>query len=135
MTSCTCIICRMFWLSVRLVPKLFGARVILDLHDPMPELMRSIYQLPRNHWLVQLLVWLERWSVAFADLVLTPNTAFRDLFISRRHRPEKIKIVMNSPETNLFDPARFPSDAAPRSEEERFIQTHVSRPYCGTPRP
>jgi glycosyltransferase involved in cell wall biosynthesis len=99
-----------------LVPKLFGARVILDLHDPMPELMRSIYQLLPNHWLVRVLVWLERWSIAFADLVLTPNTAFRDLFVSRGHRPDKIKIVMNSPEADLFDPARFPSDAATRSE-------------------
>src|SRR4029077_3983393 len=26
-----------------LVPKLFGAKVILDLHDPMPELMMTIY--------------------------------------------------------------------------------------------
>src|SRR5678810_277782 len=29
-----------------LVPKLFGAKVILDLHDPMPELMQTIFSLP-----------------------------------------------------------------------------------------
>ena len=99
-----------------LIPKLFGARVILDLHDPMPELMRSMYQLPLNHWLVRTLVWLERRSIAFADLVLTPNTAFRDLFVSRGCRPDKIKIVMNSPQTDLFDPTRFRCEAATRSE-------------------
>ena len=99
-----------------LVPKLFGAKVILDLHDPMPELMRSIYQLPPNHWLILTLLWIERWSVAFADLVLTPNIAFRDLFVARGCRPNKIKIVMNSPERDLFSPTRFRSEAAARSE-------------------
>jgi hypothetical protein len=28
-----------------LVPKLFGAKVILDQHDPMPELMRTIFNM------------------------------------------------------------------------------------------
>ena len=28
-----------------LVPKLLGAKVILDLHDPMPELMQAIFGL------------------------------------------------------------------------------------------
>ncbi len=27
------------------MPKLFGAKVILDQHDPMPELMRTIFSL------------------------------------------------------------------------------------------
>ena len=34
-----------------LVPKLFGAKVILDQHDPMPELMRTIFNLEeRQLW-------------------------------------------------------------------------------------
>jgi hypothetical protein len=28
-----------------LVPKLLGAKVVLDLHDPMPELMEAIFNL------------------------------------------------------------------------------------------
>ena len=28
-----------------LVPKLFGSKVLLDLHDPMPELIQCIYNL------------------------------------------------------------------------------------------
>lgn len=43
-----------------LVPKLRGTPVILDLHDPMPELMMSIYRLRADHWLVRLLRRLER---------------------------------------------------------------------------
>lgn len=35
-----------------IVPKLLGARIILDLHDPMPELMMTIFDAltcPRFH--------------------------------------------------------------------------------------
>ncbi|HSS97244.1 MAG TPA: glycosyltransferase [Terriglobales bacterium] len=85
-----------------LVPKLLGARVILDLHDPMPELMMSIYNVGPDATFVRWLRRLEKFSIAFADFVLTPNKAFRNLFVSRGCRPEKIQIVMNSPESKIF---------------------------------
>jgi len=84
--------------------KLRGSRVILDLHDPMPELMTSIYNLSPTHWLVSLLRVLERWSIGFSSVVLTPNITFKTLFTSRSCRPEKMQIVMNSPQTEIFDP-------------------------------
>ncbi len=91
------------------VAKLLGAKVVLDLHDPMPELMMSIYQLREESLSVRILKLLERWSIRSADLVLTPNVAFRELFISRSCPPSKIEIVMNSPQTEIFDPAKYPS--------------------------
>jgi glycosyltransferase involved in cell wall biosynthesis len=103
-----------------LLPKFLGARVILDLHDPMPELMQSIYQLPPDHRMVSLLKALERLSIAFADLVLTPNLAFRDLFVSRGCPPGKIGIVMNSPEATLFDPTRFALPKPPGQRNGSF---------------
>ncbi len=95
-----------------LAPKLFGARVILDLHDPMPELMMSIYKLPERHRIVRWLKRLEKMSIGFADLVLTPNIAFRDLFVSRGCPPERIQIVMNSPQEEIFDPEQFRGSAS-----------------------
>ena len=85
-----------------LIPKALGARVILDLHDPMPELMMSIYNLGAETGFVRWLKRLERLSTSFAHLVLTPNKAFRELFISRGCPPEKIEIIMNSPESDIF---------------------------------
>ena len=98
-----------------LIPKLLGARVILDLHDPMPELMMSIYNLTAEKRVVRWLKRLEKLSISFADLVLTPNTAFRELFISRGCAPEKIEIVMNSPEREIFQPAQSRSPSSDRS--------------------
>lgn len=45
-----------------LVPKILGAKVILDLHDPMPELMLTIFKLPPESFSVRLLKRLEKWS-------------------------------------------------------------------------
>ncbi len=85
-----------------LIPKLLGARIVLDLHDPMPELMMSIYNLGAQERLVEWLKRFEKYSISFADLVLTPNKAFRELFISRGCPPGKIEIIMNSPEAEIF---------------------------------
>jgi glycosyltransferase involved in cell wall biosynthesis len=96
-----------------LAPKLLGAKVILDLHDPMPELYTTIFDLPPKHWFVRLLELSERWSIAFSDLILTPNIAFRNLFAARSGQPDKIHIIMNSPERNIFSPRRCVRTSSP----------------------
>jgi glycosyltransferase involved in cell wall biosynthesis len=108
-----------------LVPKLMGARVILDLHDPMPELMMTIYGLGPSHTFVRVLRLLERWSIGFADLAITPNVAFRDLFVSRSCGPDKMHIVMNSPEEAVFRPDREPwRDSEPVAGPKPFRIMH-----------
>jgi glycosyltransferase involved in cell wall biosynthesis len=107
-----------------LIPKLFGAKVILDLHDPMPELMECIAEIPSGHWKVGLLRWLERCSIGFSDLALTPNITFKNLFVSRGCPAEKMQIMMNTPEPELFDPDRVPSDTSRQAEEGVFRIMH-----------
>jgi glycosyltransferase involved in cell wall biosynthesis len=85
-----------------LVPKAFGAKVILDLHDPMPELMQTIFKLPEKSLSVRLLKRLEKWSLGFADLVLTVNLACKKIYVSRSCPPQKIDVVMNSPDDDIF---------------------------------
>jgi glycosyltransferase involved in cell wall biosynthesis len=96
-----------FLVFAALLPKLRGARVILDLHDPMPELMESIYGMDANDWKVRFLRRLERWSIGFSDLALTPNITFKNLFVARSCRAEKMQIVMNSPQQEIFYPAHY----------------------------
>lgn len=85
-----------------LVPKVLGARVVLDLHDPMPELMQTIFKLPENSFSVRLLKRLEKWSIGFADLVLTVNVACKKIYSGRSCVPEKINVVLNSPDDHIF---------------------------------
>jgi glycosyltransferase involved in cell wall biosynthesis len=85
-----------------IVPKLLGAKIILDLHDPMPELMQTIFKLPENSFNVVVLKRLEKWSIRFADLVLTVNLACKKIYSSRSCQPHKIKVVINSPDDEIF---------------------------------
>jgi len=94
-----------FLVFTAFVPKLLGARVILDLHDPTPEVFETVFKLPREHARVRLMTVVERVSVRFADAVLTPNISFKKLF-ERTGYGEKIHIIMNSPDEDIFTPSR-----------------------------
>jgi glycosyltransferase involved in cell wall biosynthesis len=85
-----------------LIPKALGAKVVLDLHDPMPELMMTIFRASPGSKSVQFLERLEKWSIALADLVITVNVACKRIFSSRSCRPEKIAVVMNAPDGKIF---------------------------------
>ena len=74
----------------------------MDLHDPMPELMMAIFNLRRESLAVRLMARIEKWSIAFADAVVTTNSAFERLFVSRSCPASKMHIVMNSPDEQIF---------------------------------
>jgi len=85
-----------------LLPKLLGARVILDLHDPMPELMVTIFGLTEHSFSVRLLKFIEKCSIRFADQILTVNQACKEIFSARSCPPEKIQVLMNVPDEKIF---------------------------------
>ena len=105
-----------------LIPKAFGAKVILDLHDPMPELMTTIFNLDENSRSVRLLSRIEKWSMARANAVLTVNIACKRIFSSRSCSPEKIGVVMNAPDGEIF-PFREPQAqvSVSRDRNKRFV--------------
>jgi glycosyltransferase involved in cell wall biosynthesis len=93
-----------------LIPKMLGAKVILDLHDPMPELMMTIFQYGEQSLPVRLIRRLEKWSMARANLVLTVNLACKKIFGSRSCPLEKIGVVMNAPDSEIFSFKAIPSN-------------------------
>jgi glycosyltransferase involved in cell wall biosynthesis len=101
-----------------LIPKALGAKVILDLHDPMPELMTTIFGHAPESGSVRLIKRLEKWSLARANLVLTVNIACKRIFGSRSCPPEKIGVVMNSPAEEIF-PFRTPRSYAFTNHDPR----------------
>jgi glycosyltransferase involved in cell wall biosynthesis len=103
-----------------LVPKALGAKVVLDLHDPMPELMKTIFNVSDENQSVQWMKRLEKWSIARADLVVTVNIACQRIFSSRSCRAEKIAVVMNAPDGQIF-PFREAADQGTRSNTKPFI--------------
>lgn len=85
-----------------LIPKLFGAKVILDQHDPMPELMTTIFNKSATSFAVEVIRRLEKWSIGRADRVITVNEACRKIFCGRSCGAEKLAVIMNSPDGNIF---------------------------------
>jgi len=105
-----------------LIPKALGAKVILDMHDPMPELMTTIFNFEKDSLSVRLISRIEKWSLARADLVITVNVACKRIFSSRSCRPEKIAVVMNSPDGTIF-PFRVAQSysSAKQTPNKRFV--------------
>ncbi len=96
-----------------LVPRLLGARVLLDLHDPMPETMATIFGTASSPWLVRLVRLQERLATAFAHHVVTVTEQVREAVIARGVHPDGIGIVMNFADDRLFDPDLRHSDHPP----------------------
>jgi glycosyltransferase involved in cell wall biosynthesis len=104
-----------------LIPKAFGAKVILDMHDPMPELMTTIFGCGKDSVLVRLLKRFETWSMAQAHCVVTVNEACKRIFSSRSCRPEKIGVVMNTPDEVLFSSEKSCAHRASDGSVKPFV--------------
>jgi glycosyltransferase involved in cell wall biosynthesis len=105
-----------------LIPKTLGAKVVLDQHDPMPELMMTIFGASPESRSVRLLKYLEKWSIARTDLVITVNVACKRIFSSRSCAAEKIGVVMNAPDGRIFPFLAVPSRiVANQPEDKPFV--------------
>jgi glycosyltransferase involved in cell wall biosynthesis len=111
-----------------LIPKMLGAKVVLDQHDPMPELMKTIFNLQENSLSVRIIALLEKCSFALVNRVVTVNVACKRIFSSRSCRPEKISVVMNSPDETIFpfQARHLSSSTSPSTTKPFSIMYHGS---------
>jgi glycosyltransferase involved in cell wall biosynthesis len=100
-----------------LLPKLLGAKVVLDQHDPMPELMTTIFGLDTESSSVRFIRGMEKWSIARTNLVVTVNLACRRIFSSRSCDADKIIVVMNAPDSKIFPFRAAKEQASARNSE------------------
>jgi glycosyltransferase involved in cell wall biosynthesis len=102
-----------------LLPKLFGAKIILDIHDPMPEVYSSKFPKAKNGLGMRLMRFEEKVSTGFVDAIVTANARFRETLIKRGIPASKITVVNNYPNPNIFDRSAHPAQKG--KPEERFI--------------
>lgn len=86
-------------------PKLKGARVILDIHDIVPEFFASKFGMPAKGLIFSLLVWMERISAAFADYVIIANHLWRDKYAARTNTHQRCTTFINNVDTTVFTPS------------------------------
>jgi glycosyltransferase involved in cell wall biosynthesis len=91
-----------------LVPKLLGARVMLDLHECMPEFFQTKFGTSLGHPGVRLMAALEQLAIRYADRVITCTEQMKERFLERGAPADKIDVILNSADERIFDPSAHP---------------------------
>jgi len=91
-----------FLVIAALLPKLTGARVILDIHDILPEFYASKFRVSQSSLIFRLLRWVEKASIAISDHVIIANHLWWERLVSRSVRREKCTPICNYPDRQYF---------------------------------
>ena len=98
--------------------KLRGAKVILDIHDIVPEFYASKFDSSESDILFKSLVAIERASIRYADHVIIANDIWEKKLLSRSVKHEKCSVFLNYPDQSLFYPR-------PRTrKDDRFVMMY-----------
>ena len=108
--------------------KLAGVPVLLDLHEAMPEFFRSRFPRAANPISYRLLLLQEKLSIALADEVLTVNEPLAERLIRLGARPERLTVILNSPDLRLFDPTAHPRRRFMADGKLRIVYTGALTP-------
>ncbi|HLH77670.1 MAG TPA: glycosyltransferase family 4 protein [Candidatus Binataceae bacterium] len=111
------VVCTMPDLAVlcALPVRLMGSKLLLDVHDTMPELYRDKFGGRRGALGAKLLHLEERVSAGLADRVLAVHEPHRQRLIAAGIAAHKISVVLNVPDPRIFAPL-----VRPVYERERF---------------
>lgn len=107
-----------FLVFAALIPKLTGSRIILDLHDLMPEFYQGRFGQTPSNLLMRLILVQERLSCRFADHVITVSEHWRQALIKRGVPSEKCSVVMNLADPRIFYPLSV--EEAPAKSSNHF---------------
>ncbi len=89
-----------------IVARLFGSKVILDIHDPMPNTFASKFKGKDGGFSYSALLWQERLSAAYSSRVITVHQPLKDGILVRHGlSPSRIEVIANFADDRHF-PAR-----------------------------
>ena len=94
-----------FMVLAGLIPKLLGAKLVIDVHDMMPEVYASKFGVTERHPLIRFLAFQERISTRIADKVICVHKPHQDVLCRRGALESKMTIL-----PNLTDPLIFRAD-------------------------
>lgn len=95
------------------LPKLLGAKVVLDVHDLVPELYAAKFGVGESSLTIKLMTFVERCCVRFADRALAVHRPHLEALLRHGNRESKFSIVMNTPDTRFFAWRKKPSVSGP----------------------
>jgi glycosyltransferase involved in cell wall biosynthesis len=93
-----------FLVFTALYPKLTGAKVILDIHDIVPEFYASKFSDRKNSTTQRVLKLVERLSARFSDHVIMSNHLWLDTYTARTGTAGHCSVFINNVDMDIFRP-------------------------------
>jgi glycosyltransferase involved in cell wall biosynthesis len=93
-----------FLVFAALLPKALGARVILDIHDILPEFFASKFGASKQSLKFKLLLLAEYLSVRFSDHVIVANDLWYERLVKRSAKADRCTAMVNYPDCEVFHP-------------------------------
>jgi glycosyltransferase involved in cell wall biosynthesis len=88
-----------FLVFITLLQKWKGRKIILDLHEVMPEIFAARFKKEMDSRIVKIPMFLENISISFASRIITVNDTIKKIYMNRGGVPQKkIVVIMNSPD-------------------------------------
>lgn len=103
-----------FEVFATVIPRLMGARVILDIHDIVPEFYAGKFHVSEQSLVFKALVFIERLSIAYSSHVIISNHLWQEKLVRRSVRPAKCTAIINYPDPAIF--SAKPGSASPNGE-------------------
>lgn len=122
-----------FMVAAAQLARATGAKVILDIHDVMPEIYMSKFGVGSSHWKIRLIRAIEVLSARLADAVLTAEHPKRDLLVEHGIPREKITVLLNLPDEAFFGRAADPSATDTSAAADAAGAPAKGTPSAGTP--
>ena len=91
-----------FEVFAAVVPKLTGSKIILDIHDLVPEFYLSKFSGTERSLTFRLLTTVERVSARFSDHVIAANHIWEKRLQNRSVKESKCTTILNFPDTEIF---------------------------------
>jgi glycosyltransferase involved in cell wall biosynthesis len=91
-----------FMVFAAAIPKLLGAKIVLDIHDLMPELFQSKFGFSDKHPSIRFITWIERISVRFADRAIAVHKPHLEALCRHGNPCDKFSILLNVPDMRMF---------------------------------
>jgi len=91
-----------FLVFAAIIPKLTGAKIIIDIHDKISKLYQTRFNTLRKHCIIRLIKSIEKISAAFADGIITAVNLYKKEFIDCGVSPEKIEVILNTADERYF---------------------------------
>jgi glycosyltransferase involved in cell wall biosynthesis len=98
-----------FLVFASLGARLQGTKLLLDIHDLMPEFYASSFGGRMNSWPIRLLTWQERLACRFVHHVITVTPQWQQTLIDRGVPRAKTSVVMNVADNRIFHPLPAPA--------------------------